>query len=110
MSTNFAHLPPLPPMRATLVVATVRAATPGARAPSPRRESLLAAMTLLLVGISTISVLSWTAWWDTTQSHLFVTAAAVLTVILPEAAFGILRATNRRRQGAPVPSRVTKTG
>jgi hypothetical protein len=67
-------------------------------------------MTLLFAGITALCVLSRTAWWDTTESHLFVTTAAVLTVILPEVAFAALRATNRRRQGANGPSRVTKTG
>ena len=57
-----------------------RAATPGARAPSQRRESLLVAMTLLLAGVTASRL-------DDPPGHhpsqIFVTAAAALTVILP---------------------------
>jgi len=89
MSTNFAHLPPLPPIAVTL-----KAAAPAARLPSERWESLVVAVTLLLAGIT---VLLWTTRLDTTGSQIFVTSAAVVAVILPNATFTLLRATSRRR-------------
>ena len=88
MSTEFAYLPPLPPIAAPLEVATAET-----RPPSKRGESLLVAITLLLAGIS---FLAWTIRLDVTESQIFVTAAASLTVIVPQAFFGVLRATSRR--------------
>jgi hypothetical protein len=87
MSTNFAYLPPLPP------IAVILTAPPAVRFPSPRRESLAVAMTVLLAGLT---VFAWTVRLDTTDSHIFVTAAAVLTAVLPEATFALLRDASRR--------------
>ena len=88
MSPEFAYLPPLPPIGVPLA-----ARTPAAVFPSGRRESVVASITVLLAGIS---VLAWTTQLDTTGSQIYVTAAAVLTVILPEATFALLRATSRQ--------------
>jgi len=84
MSTQSSNLPPLPP-----IVATIPALLA-----SDRGENLLMAMTVLLLGGT---VLAWTIQWDHTESQTFVSAAAVLTVILPLAVFILLRATSRRR-------------
>jgi hypothetical protein len=89
MSTEFAYLPPLPPIASAFAVAT-----PAARLPSERGETLMAATTVLLAGITG---LIWTAQLDTTGSQIFVAAAAVLTVILPTATFDLMRAASRRR-------------
>jgi hypothetical protein len=89
MSINFAHLPPLPPITVTL-----KAVTPAARLPSAPWESLLVAAAVLFMGIT---VLLWATRLDTTGSQMFVTAAAVLTVILPKAIFTLLRGPSRRR-------------
>jgi hypothetical protein len=88
MSTDFAYLPPLPP------IAAAKVATPAAQLSSSRRDSLLLAMTILCMGIT---VLVWTIRLDLTDSQVFVSAAAAMTVVLPEAAFGLMRAVNRRR-------------
>jgi Mn2+/Fe2+ NRAMP family transporter len=89
MSTEFGYLPPLPP-----ITVTRRGPRPAARRPSARWESLIAATTVLLAGIS---VLTWTTQLDTTYSQIVVTTAAALTVILPKATFTLLRATSSRR-------------
>lgn len=89
MSPEFAHLPPLPPITVVL-----KAVAPAARLPSAPWESLTVAATVLIIGIT---VLMWTTRLDTTGSQMFVTAAAVLTVILPKAIFTLLRGTSRRR-------------
>jgi hypothetical protein len=93
MNTDFAYLPPLPP-----IAATVKAALPPARLPSARWESLVAAAIVLLAGIT---VLTWTTRLDTTGSQFGVSAAAALAVILPQATFTLLRGTSRRRRAAP---------
>jgi hypothetical protein len=85
MSTDSGYLPPLPPITVT---------TPAPRLPSARWESLMAAATVLLAGIS---VLTWTTRLDTTNSEILVTTAAALTVILPKATFTLLRETSHRR-------------
>jgi len=84
MSIQTSNLPPLPPILATIPEPLA----------SDRGENLLMAMTVLLVGGT---VLAWTIRWDHTDSQSFVSAAAVLTVILPLAVFTLLRATSRRR-------------
>jgi hypothetical protein len=89
MSTNFAHLPPLPPITVIL-----KAVTPAARLPAAPWESLMLAAAVLFMGIT---VLLWAMRLDTTGSQMFVTAAAVLTVILPKAVFTLLRGPGRRR-------------
>jgi hypothetical protein len=89
MSPEFAHLPPLPPITVAL-----KAVTPAARLPSAQWESLMVAAAVLLMGIT---VLMWATRLDTTGSQMFVTAAAVLTVILPKATFTLLRGPSRRR-------------
>lgn len=89
MSPNFTYLPPLPPITVTL-----KAVAPAARLPSAPWESLVVAATVLLMGIT---VLMWATRLDTTGSQMFVTAAAVLTVILPKAVFTVLRGLSRRR-------------
>lgn len=86
MSTDFAYLPPLPPIAVSLTA-------PGPVTPFGRGETLMAAMTVLLTGIT---ALAWTTRLDTTDSQIFVTAIAVLTVILPEATFTLLCANSRR--------------
>ena len=89
MSTDFAYLPPLPP-----IAVKIKAAIPAARVPSERWESLLAAATVLLAGIT---ALIWTTRLDPSDSQFFVTAAAALAVVLPQATFTLLRGTSRRR-------------
>ena len=93
MSTDFAYLPPLPPIAATKVAAT-KVAIPAARLRASRQDSLLVAMTFLCLSIT---VLVSTIRLDLTDSQIFVSAAAAMTVILPQAAFGLMRVTNRRR-------------
>jgi hypothetical protein len=86
MSTDFAYLPPLPPIAVSLTVPTPAAAF-------GRGEYSMVAMTVLLTGIT---ALAWTTRLDTTDSQILVTFIAVLTVILPEATFTLLRANSRR--------------
>ena len=85
MSTETSYLPPLPPIEAVI--------------PAPplvigRGETLLMAITVLLIGTT---CLAWAIRLDHTDSQNFVSTAAVLTVVLPLALFTLLRATSRRR-------------
>ena len=84
MSNEDRYLPPLPP------IAAIIPATPFV---SERGENLLMAMTVLVAGITT---LAWAIRLDTTDSQGFVSAAAALTVILPQAFFALLRSGARR--------------
>ena len=84
MSNPNSYLPPLPPIAAIL---------PATPLVTGRGENLLMATTALIAGIT---ALAWAIRLDTTDSQGFVSAAAALSVLLPQAVFILLRAGSRR--------------